>query len=245
MKVVVKIKFNVPYTQFKNPFVEERLTQQWIEQRLSVFMKYTYKSLVRQSNQQFKAFVLYDPKSEEVLKEELNKYDGLNTNIVFTHDFEKDIEEYIGNEACFAMLYLDSDNMIHPTFVQRVYDMPIEDTEVIISQRGYVYEEINHRVSLYYYGAPDTFYTLIYPTKQYFEGFRYNYPCNQYGDVIHGNYLLKLKYRVFKERMFIVTIHGKNVSHDIERMFGYKTVQGFLEEGIEKKSVLEDYQIEG
>ncbi|MGL4736257.1 MAG: hypothetical protein ACRCW2_02270, partial [Cellulosilyticaceae bacterium] len=88
MKVVIKSKFNVPYTQFNNPFVEKRLTKDWIAYRLSIFMKYTYASLVRQYNQAFKAFIQYDPVSERLLREELEKYPKLNDNIIFTPDFD-------------------------------------------------------------------------------------------------------------------------------------------------------------
>ncbi|MGL4344197.1 MAG: glycosyltransferase [Cellulosilyticaceae bacterium] len=244
MKVVVKIKFNVPYTQFSNPFVEARLTEKWIEHRLAIFMKYTYVSLVRQTNQAFRAFVLYDSVSEGILKEKLKKYGSLNPNVVFTDNFKESMANYIQDEDYFCLHYLDSDNMIHPSYIQRLYDTSLQNTEVIITTSGYVYEEDSGRLSLYAHATPDTFYTLIYETKPYLEGFRYDYPCNQYEDVTIGQFLLKLKYKIFSERLFLITIHDKNISHNIEHMFGYKTVHGFLQDGEERRRVLKDYQLD-
>ncbi|MGL4738266.1 MAG: hypothetical protein ACRCW2_12525, partial [Cellulosilyticaceae bacterium] len=223
--------------------VEKRLTKDWIAYRLSIFMKYTYSSLVRQYNQAFKAFIQYDPVSERFLREELEKYPKLNDNIIFTPDFDQSVTQYIKDDSYFAMVYLDSDNMLSPNFVERILKEPTPGIEVIISSKGYAYEVATQRIGLYAYSVPDTFYVLIYPTTQYLAGFRYQYPCNQYGDVTFGPELLKLKYKRFEEQMFMIIIHQQNVSHNLEYMRSIFTIQGFVTNPYEKSSILSEYDI--
>ncbi|MGL4344198.1 MAG: hypothetical protein ACRCTE_03295 [Cellulosilyticaceae bacterium] len=243
MRVVIRIKFNVPYTQFNNPFNEERLTQNWIAYRLSVFMKYTYVSLVRQYNQNFRAFIQYDPASWNILRQELAKYPRLNSNIIFTPHIEGKMVEYIRGDAYFCLVYLDSDNMLSPQFVESLYREPVGNTEVLIHTKGYVYEETTRQVGVYSYPAPDTFYALIYPSYKYLSGFRYQYPANQYGDVTFGGHLLDLNYKKVEKEMYMIILHGHNVSHNLEYMKSISTVQKMIDNPYEKSRILSDYGI--
>ena len=56
------------------PAKKERLTKEWIESRINIFMNYTLKSLQAQTNQNFLALLQYDDRSKSLIKYELDKY---------------------------------------------------------------------------------------------------------------------------------------------------------------------------
>ncbi|MDO7203606.1 hypothetical protein Q5M85_04635 [Paraclostridium bifermentans] len=55
-------------------------------------MKYTGKSLINQTNQDFKCVVRYAKESENLIFDALSKYPKLPGNIIFTDDGESYIE---------------------------------------------------------------------------------------------------------------------------------------------------------
>lgn len=62
---------------------EEGKDELWIKNRINVFMNYTYKSLVNQTNQDFTALIIYDDKTENIVISELVNYGELPENIIF------------------------------------------------------------------------------------------------------------------------------------------------------------------
>ena len=66
--------------------------------------------------------------------------------------------------------------MYQKDFIQKLYDYrPKEDTEVIISQNGYVYDTRDACLASYFQKSPP-FYAFIYKVQEYKNGFRYNTP---------------------------------------------------------------------
>lgn len=244
MKVVIKSKFNMPYTQFDNPFVESRLTEEWIDYRLKVFMKYTYKGLINQTNQNFKAFIEYDPLSEEIIRRKLAAYGPLSPNVEFVTDFNRSLEAYIKDTDYVGILYLDSDNMLHSSFIEQIYRQPVEKLQVILAPSGYVYEEATGKVGLYAHPYPDTFYVLIYKVQDYLNGYRHPYPCNQYGDVSYGNHFLRCRFTYLQGQAYIVTIHKKNITHELDRMLLMGTVRYILTDQEEIRGILQTFGVQ-
>ncbi|EPZ62306.1 hypothetical protein H477_5632 [[Clostridium] sordellii ATCC 9714] len=106
-KVIFHIGFNTFEFDFvfKNKNIEPpRLTKEWIDYRMDVFMKHTYKSLINQTNQSFTAVVNYVKTSENLVFEALSKYPKLAENIIFTCEGEKVIKDLISTMNTFIWL---------------------------------------------------------------------------------------------------------------------------------------------
>lgn len=192
--ILINIYLNVLFKY--NP---DRLTKQWLANRIEIFMKYTKQSLKHQTNQDFIAFIQYEDESEEIVKEELFKYEKLPENIQFVKASEYkglEIKNMQGSEY-FYYVRLDSDDMYHKSFIQQLHDhRPDENTEVLISQNGYIYDAVHNQIASTWRLSPP-FYAFIYKTNDYLRGKRYIIPGG-HTDVIKFNhqFLVKSNYAI-------------------------------------------------
>jgi len=185
-------------------FTDARLTQPWIHKRLAAFMKYTYKSLTSQTCQDFYTFVMIDPQTTDIFEEELKAYPPLPKNIIFTAAY-RSLLDIITDYDELYMIRLDSDDMYHPDFIQKLYQYEHkEDTQVLICTNGYIYDSLHNRLSTWIHPSPP-FFTFIYNVKDYQAGVRYSSPKGHLGavDFVHEN---------ITDPSFIVTIHTLNNS---------------------------------
>lgn len=212
-------------------FRKERLEKEWIEYRIDIFMKYTMKSLKQQTNQDFLAFIFYENDSEDILREALAKYEKLPDNIQFTCLKEsKQITENITGYDYLYLVRIDSDDMYHKSYVQKLHDyMPREETQVLINQNGYLYDSINIRLGKYYNESPSP-YTLIYKTKDYLENFRYKLQGGHPGAI-------RLPHEIMDGYNFVVTVHSQNTS----TQFRYKNNVEIINDSSMVSKILEDY----
>ncbi|NRY63587.1 glycosyltransferase [Clostridium beijerinckii] len=151
---------------------KEREDEIWIKNRINIFMNYTYKSLINQTNQDFTACVLYSKESEELVFSEISKYGPMPENIVFISKNMADVfikEKIIGSEYVY-FVRIDSDDMYHKSYVQKLYDyIPKPETTALLNQWGYLYDSFNGK--LFICSAKVTScYTLIHKTEDYING---------------------------------------------------------------------------
>lgn len=144
----------------------------WIKNRINVFMNYTYKSLINQTNQDFTACVIYNDRTEELIISELAKYGELPRNIVFigiskVNAFIK--EKIIGSEYAY-FVRIDSDDMYHKSYIQKLYDYtPLPQTVALLNPWAYLYDSFNNK--LFVCNAKITScYTLICKSVDYLIG---------------------------------------------------------------------------
>lgn len=76
-RIVIEINFN---NYGMNP---NRLTKEWIEERLEIFHQYTLKSLKKQSNQNVITVVKLAEGCKEIVEEALQKAEPYPENIIF------------------------------------------------------------------------------------------------------------------------------------------------------------------
>ena len=91
--MIIDIPFNIldhPFwCGFKilySPISQKAQTKEWIDPRIDVFMDYTAKSLINQTNQNFKCILRHTPGTKEVIHDSLSRYPKLPDNIIFTDD---------------------------------------------------------------------------------------------------------------------------------------------------------------
>lgn len=230
-KIIITSSFNLPMGA--HPEVD-RLSEDWIEYRINIFMNYTYKSFVNQTNQCFTYFIKYDPLSENIIKNTLSKYPQLPNNIKFISNNETyfQITKQISNYDYFYLVRIDADDMFHPTFIQQLIDYnPKDKTKVLINQDGYIYNIENHLLAAWYYFSPP-FYTLIYNSEDFKNRIFYNFP-EGHKDVV------KLDYEVLDKKNFIVLVHGKNTETKFFSIFN----KGLIEDLEFKNSILNEFNI--
>lgn len=198
-KIIMDISFNV------KKFKEERLSKEWIDQRISIFMHYTLKSLKKQSNQEFLAPVQYDPFTEDLIKKALTTYDSLPANIQYVTpgEYYELILDGIKGYDYLYLVRLDCDDMYHQSFIQQLHDYkPKANTRVLINQRGYMYDSVHNRIVEIFNPSPP-FYTLIYNTEDYVKGIRYKLPGG------HGG-AIKLPHEIIDKNNYVIHVHSNN-----------------------------------
>ncbi|OXM83450.1 glycosyltransferase [Paenibacillus rigui] len=205
-KIIIGIEFNNRSTRGKEWRIG--LRKSWIEYRMSIFMKYTLRSLKKQTNQNFTALIRYADRTEQLIQQTLMKYKPLPRNIRFVRE-----SLYIPTQRklCrgYPYLYLvrlDCDDVYHKSFIQQLSKFhPKPGTQALINQRGYVYDSVRHRIAnITKYSPP--FYTLIYRTKAYFQGKRYRLPGGHTA-------VIRLKHEILNKkgkRNYMVVVHRRN-----------------------------------
>lgn len=218
-----------------------RLSKEWLEYRIDIFMKYTYKSLINQTNQNFLAIINYDVKSHDTIKNILSKYKKLQSNIIFTPAksiIKKEgfcennlVNRYIKGYDYLYLVTLDTDNMYHPSFVDKLINLKVNPkTQCVISQRGYVYDTIDNNLGVWISISP-SFYTLIYKSSDFLNGVRYEIPSHASAYTLIHEYI--------KDPTFLVTIHESNARSKF-KMYNLSTVITDLNM---KKSILKGFNI--
>lgn len=182
-----------------------QITDEWIHYRMSIYMKYTLRSLIKQTNQNFISFVQYSDQSESLVKQALACFGKLPGNVAFVRQSEwgKKMKDHIKSYDELFVVRLDSDDMYHKSFVQQLHDCkPKQETEVIINQEGYVYDVASHSLLFEHHFSPP-FYTLIYNTKQYLNGKRIKLPGGHAGAV-------QLPHELIRKKNYVRIVHEKN-----------------------------------
>ncbi|MEW9669836.1 glycosyltransferase [Ammoniphilus sp. 3BR4] len=209
-QIIIGLSFNELKKERRNHGKDNivRLTKDWIENRLAIFMNFTLRSFQAQTNQDFRALVRYDETSKETLKEALRKYEPLPSNIKFIGKdrFDKKVNSYLekGGSDYFYLVRLDSDDMYHKTYIQQLHDhIPQKDKIALICRKGYKYDHMNQWLGEDTRKSPP-FYTVIYKTKDYLAGKRY--------DLSRGHHSsIKLPHEFLPDRNYVYIIHSTNV----------------------------------
>lgn len=218
-KIIINILFNVDPGWKKNPHEFTRLTKEWIDYRIDIFMKYTCESLKKQTNQDFMCFIAYDKLSKDLIKSSLDKYESLPNNIVFTDNIFRDTILEIKKGCDYVYITrLDSDNMYNRHFVQKLYDVKInEDTKAILAQRGYAYNTTTKEIATYYDESPP-FFALVYKSQDYLNG-KYHRVEGGHPGIIKLNPILIDGYN------FIVVVHELNTLNRFYNGFYEKLIE--------------------
>lgn len=144
----------------------------WIKNRINIFMNYTYKSLLNQTNQDFTAIIIYDDKTENIVISEANNYGQMPENIFFIGRsiVDKFIKEKIAGSEYAYFVRIDSDDMYHREYIQKLHEYtPQKDTAAIINEWAYLYDSFNNKLYVCHAKVLSC-YTLIFKTEDYISG---------------------------------------------------------------------------
>lgn len=230
--IIIDIPFNIdlsPYMLPKNyihPKLEKSYqlaqTEEWIIRRLELFMKYTYNSLSHQTNQNFKCLLRCTSNTEALIQKHLKKYPPLSKNIFFTSRAQQIIDESIKHHGNLYRTVIDSDNMFHDTFIDKLHHFKHNPfTLTIISQEGYILDDMSQQVTGIFHQSP-SFYAAIYNLDTY----RWLYPRRLFEK--HWD-AIKYPYEQMKGRNYCICSHDINVDNEftkISQKYGVEIIEG-------------------
>lgn len=202
-RVVIEINFN---NYGMNP---NRLTREWLEERVGIFRRYTLRSLKKQTSQNFLAVLKLAGGCTEIVEDILRTQEPLPDNIRFGTSIEskRRMEAYIQGADELYVARIDSDDLYHETFVQQLHDYkPKPDTVALVNCDGYLWDDVHGQMALYYHHSPQ-FYTFIYRVPDFLGGYRVKIP----GRGTHGN-VIDLPHEVLAPRNYVNIIHSSNSS---------------------------------
>lgn len=217
---MLKEKFVIINIPFNNlGYNENRLTKDWITSRMDIFYQFTLKSLMCQTNQNFKAFIHCDEKSMDIIQQALEEREPLPSNIQFIDAKQNTrlIREAVKDYEYLYLVRIDSDNLYHKNFVQVLYDLtPKSDTEALLCQYGYLYDVHANQLAYIFHPSP-SYYTFIYKAKDYCAGKRYMFKS-------HKKVISDFKVELLNDYYYITTITGENVLFAPRHMLGKKVI---------------------
>ncbi len=202
-KVVIAIHFN---SMGINP---DRLSRQWLEDRIALFRSLTLRSLKKQTNPNFLVVLKLAEGSAEIVEDILAGQEPLPDNIRFATIAETDrmIGDYAKEAKELYVARIDSDDLYHETFVQQLYDYkPQPETVALVNCYGYMWNMEGGIMARDYHFSPQ-FYTFIYSVPEFLAGYRVKIP----GRGTHGN-VIDLPHEIFPGRNYVNIIHSTNSS---------------------------------
>jgi hypothetical protein len=204
------------------------LTREWLEYRISVFFKYTLRSLLAQTNKNFKCIVHVHEATFDLVKTILEKYEKLPDNIVFATDGDLLFKNISKQYRTILKLRLDSDNIIHPSFVDRLYQLDLEPrTEVIIGRRGYLYDSVTGRLAFWNHNS-SAFNTYVYNSENYDVA----KSLNSHDPEFHMS-AIRLSHHFLDSdshdgRSYIIVAHGENLQNDFDELINCEHCGGVI-----------------
>lgn len=179
---------------------------EWLEQRISRFLNTTAKSLSLQHISTFMAFtayVVYQPATHDIIQSILSHYLIVDhcVNFISSDLYEQTLKEYVQDTTSFCELHLSSDDLISPNTVSYLFTLMKRHYQAILYPMNYLYDTVSG--SLYECTMPPlSFYALLYQTKDYLQGKRYN--------ITSEADLMALKTHPVKACFFIKCLHAYN-----------------------------------
>lgn len=212
-KIIIQINFN-------NISVGSipKLSEDWINQRISIFMKYTLKSLTLQTSQDFSAYILYDKSTTTIIKKALSKYPSLPENIIFIkpEEFQKQVINDIKGYDYFYIVHLASDDLYHKSFIKLLHEFsPKKDTIALVPQYGYAYDSIQNRLGKFFFWLP-SYGATIYKVKDFLQGKRHNFGWRDALKV--PNEFINVK-----EPIWINHVHSQNSAIWFEKVLSWRS----------------------
>lgn len=242
--IIIDIPLNtITYFNQRNGF--KGLTIEWLEYRLNLFFKTTFRSLINQTDTDFFAIIHYMPETELIVKNFLAKIPMIPSNIIFTAVGDALINSLVGNKGGFVYkLRLDSDNVIHPTFIERLKLIhPKKDLQCIIGRKGYIYDIEKKRLAYWDHNS-SAFNTYIYDEKMY-DSFK-NIPSTEpeyHMSAVNLNHEF-LYANSIEGRSYLIVIHGDNLQNEFNELVNSDCCSGLINDEDQKSQILKDFFID-
>jgi Putative rhamnosyl transferase len=224
-----KIIFAIPFTG-KTPNSDTQ-TQEWFDFRAEIFKDFTLKSLENQTDKDFLLWLQFkatdeDNSTVEKIKEALDK-SGLQYKMTFQSPImmedkatwhnedlieraEKSLKQLEPIKEDYVIeVGLDSDDMVHKTFVEILKGKEWSERKAFYMHKGYAYS-IDGRMSKWNNRFSMSIYAIMYPTEIFLDAkkhFEYQEGFNS-----HEQIPIKFLAELLPDGLYCSVIHGTNIS---------------------------------
>ena len=149
----------------KNNFIS--FSKEWIDRRLEIFFKYTLKSLLAQTNQEFLAILHVHESTCEYVRHIAKQFGDFPPNVLISHVGDDIFMDYASGCRKVMKLRLDSDNLIHSNYVESAKSLSLTSSaDVFIGRLGYMFDTRLKRLVEWNHDS-SAFNTYIYDYETY------------------------------------------------------------------------------
>ncbi|MGL5353522.1 MAG: hypothetical protein ACRDA5_09385 [Clostridium sp.] len=250
-KIIVDIPFNIDFRNYFSTndeswastqrifdkYFDEVQTKPWIDYRIGIFMSYTGKCFINQTNQNFLCLIRYSDETKGLIFDALAKYPQLQSNIMFTTNNEADaiIENAINENDLLYHVNIDSDNMYESHFIEQVDNYVYEEgVECLLCHDGYIYDKPTNRLAEISHFSP-SYYTYIYNKETYKKYFRERLFEPHANAITHRHVSMG-------GRTYLFLTHENNLDNEFELIKDWLG-DGTTIEGDEKERILSYWKI--
>lgn len=173
-------------------------SHEWLNQRIGLFEKYCYPSMINQTCQNFKWLIVFDPATPSDILSKYNRpkifpiiYEGSDT---FRNNIHSNADYIITSR-------LDNDDAYDPKFIETIQEN-FNEKEEIIDVFGVQYSLIDNKYYLPTNKKPSPFISLIEINKPKLD----TVVKDQ-----HGRMDQYYPYRKLKDRLYTIIIHDRNL----------------------------------
>lgn len=242
--IIIDIPFNIDLSHYMLPesYIHPKLrrnfvktqTSEWIKRRIELFMKYTCNSLLHQTSQNFCCLLRCTVQTQNLIEAELEKYPKLPENIRFTPNAQDIIDDVIKCKDCLYHVIIDSDNMYHPTFIERLEHFnPNPATQTILCQEGYVFDDATGQLASIFHQSP-SFYAAIFNKE--------TYPLLYEERLFERHWnAINYPYEVMSGKNYCICTHDINVDNAFYKFS--RTYERRMIEGEERERILEEWHL--
>lgn len=250
-KIIIDIPFNIDFRNYFSPsdpfgpntqaifnrFFEKVQTKEWIDYRIGIFMNYTGKCFMNQTNQNFLCIIRYNEPSRNLIIDALSKYNSLPSNIMFVTNEEAStiIDNAVNENELLYHVNIDSDNMYETHFIEQVDNYIYEDgIECLLCHDGYIYDTITDRLAKINHYSP-SLYVYIYNKETYKQYFKERLFEPHGNAEFHKNVSME-------GRTYMLVTHENNLDNQFDLIKNWLG-DGTTVEGEEKEATLKHWYI--
>jgi glycosyltransferase involved in cell wall biosynthesis len=191
----------------------------WLHYRLEIFKKYTYPSIVNQTNQNFEWLVFFDDSTDRSL---LSSFKRITP--IFLKNYDRWTPEHVSaaiksktsNEDKWIITsILDCDDVYHPNMIKRVQENFKPEEFIIDFKDGININIINKKATIFKYKCPSPYLSLVEENKNNLKTCKY---------VQHpgmGKYFKE--FSISNELMWAMVVHGNNINNKMRGLRFNKT----------------------
>ena len=210
-KFYVLILFNT-----KAPHLGNNTDPAWLDYRLDIFQRYTLKSLINQSDRDFRVWMLCCKESKKLLDSRLESIRAENKDmqrVDFIYDCEATCEKIEATNEPLCFLKIDSDDMYRLDTIKATKRLFInlEHIHLLMFRNGFIYDLKTGNLSLFRRWSICTYATYFPPRMFNYKSLKKHCICDQ------TKVYDRFKPSINNSRMVCCLDHDMNMHNDPQR----------------------------
>ncbi len=227
----------------RNNFVS--LSEHWIDYRIKLFLDYTLMSLKSQTDQDFLAILHVHESSLDYVRSVCSREVILPDNLLISDEGDAIFADRIVDSSKILKLRLDSDNVIHPTYVENARKMAgSSSANIFIGRYGYMYDRLSQRIAEWNHDS-SAFNTYVFSPSEYvaLRPLASDIP-EQHMLAKQGNFA-PLYASSPSGRSFLFVVHDQNLQNNFDALVATEFAGRVWSTSSEVEAILSDFGVLG